>query len=302
MVRTCSAPGCKNRFSKGGKVSFHSFPIKNLELCKKWVEATGRIDFSPSKYSQLCSEHFLPSDFITEYLLRPNLKNNAVPSVFQIPEYIKFIKSESAKEKDKSAKPLQETPSLKRTINESLQTPPPHKIILIEVQAKCDNNQSTITSNKSNPKPKDESIRIKEMKRKIKTLQQKLRRKEKKIGSLTDVVKQLTEKKLISQETANVLEANFTGVARDLITSHFKNQNRHSNGKRYTEEIKKFALTLHFYSPNAYNFVRKAFSLPCPSSLAHWTSTVKCDPGFLKDVFTHLQKKVKQISRLKTVL
>jgi len=48
--------------------------------------------------------------------------------------------------------------------------------------------------------------------------------------------------------------------------------NRKLNGKKgkYSEELKKFAITLQFYSSKAYCFVRKQFTnvLPHPRTLA----------------------------------
>lgn len=41
----------------------------------------------------------------------------------------------------------------------------------------------------------------------------------------------------------------------DLFKNELKNSNK-TNGKRYSKEMKEFALTLLFYSPRAYNFCR----------------------------------------------
>ena len=57
--------------------------------------------------------------------------------------------------------------------------------------------------------------------------------------------------------------------------------------------MKKFALTLHYYSPRAYNFMRSTLSLPAPSCIANWTSSVECEPGFFSDVFEYLEEKSK---------
>ena len=48
-----------------------------------------RIDFQPSKYSKLCSEHFTENDFLTQFGLR-KLKPDAVPSRFKFPEHLKI--------------------------------------------------------------------------------------------------------------------------------------------------------------------------------------------------------------------
>ena len=106
MVNKCAAFGCRSGYQgcpgikeDGTKVTFHSFPIHNPELCGKWVRANPRKDFTPTKHSKLCSLHFQPSDFIQEWRdsnaarqkrnaavsekpKRVILKDNAVPSVF----------------------------------------------------------------------------------------------------------------------------------------------------------------------------------------------------------------------------
>jgi len=97
----------------------------------------------------------------------------------------------------------------------------------------------------------------------------------------------------IANDVADLLEQNFSGISCEIFKSELVNKDRSAHGHRYSDEIKKFALTLHFYSPHAYNFVRSILSLPCPSSLAHWTSSVNCEPGFFLDVFTFLQERAK---------
>ena len=61
-----------------------------------------------------------------------------------------------------------------------------------------------------------------------------------------------------------------------------------------THEVKKFALTVHFYSPRAFQYLRTIFNLPDPRSIRHWTSSVDCEPGFFKDVFLHLNNMVSE--------
>ena len=73
-----------------------------------------------------------------------------------------------------------------------------------------------------------------------------------------------------------------------MFENQMKNSKRKAGGKRYHKEIKKFALTLHFFSPKAYLFTRKVFDLPHPSSSRNWQSSVNCEPGFFKDVLENL--------------
>lgn len=57
-----------------------------------------------------------------------------------------------------------------------------------------------------------------------------------------------------------------------------------SRGK-YSPELRSFALTLHFYSPKAYKFVRKTWDnlLPAISTLKEWYRVVDGEPGFTEE-------------------
>ena len=59
----------------------------------------------------------------------------------------------------------------------------------------------------------------------------------------------------------------------------------------YPPELKNFALSLHFYSSKAYDFVRSQFSncLPHPKTLSRWYSCTNGNPGFQNDVFDVLK-------------
>lgn len=64
--------------------------------------------------------------------------------------------------------------------------------------------------------------------------------------------------------------------------------------KHYSPELKAFALTLHFYSPKAYNFVRKTFNsaLPHTSSIQKWYQNIDASPGFSTEAFKALSYKI----------
>ena len=55
----------------------------------------------------------------------------------------------------------------------------------------------------------------------------------------------------------------------------------------------KFALTLHYYSPRAYNFVRRILKLPHASNICKWNGSIDCEPGFLTNVIDFLGKQAK---------
>ena len=102
--------------------------------------------------------------------------------------------------------------------------------------------------------------------KKNKNLQQKLRRRNLKLFSLTGLIKDMRNRKLLKKAPANHLQDQFTGLTLDI----FQNKVRKPGGWRYNKEIKKFACTLQFYSTKAYLFVRKVLHFPHPASLRNW--------------------------------
>ena len=63
-----------------------------------------------------------------------------------------------------------------------------------------------------------------------------------------------------------------------------------TSAHRYSEITKQFAMTLHYYSPKAYEFVRKILKPPYSSSIKHWAALVDCEPGYLTNVIQAIGK------------
>lgn len=63
--------------------------------------------------------------------------------------------------------------------------------------------------------------------------------------------------------------------------------------KKYSPRLRTFALTLHFYSPRGYRYVRSVFnnSLPAISTIRKWYSVIDGKPGFSSEAFTALKLK-----------
>jgi len=269
MVKSCAAYGCTSRCTPDSKLHFHKFPLKNPELNNSWVIAVKRENFKPTNNSYLCSKHFAENDYVHSSAdLNPRLKFKAVPSIFDFPDHLKKLPPKTRKPPAKRDYPIEPIEIEHPEPNPPQELSPPAK------KAKI-----TISPTKT------------KLKKKIKTLQQKLRRKETKIQSLSDAIKTLQEKKLLTEDCGTIIERHFSGITKEIITSELKNNTKKSKGKRYSDEVKKFALTLHFYSPRAYEFLRSIFSLPAQSSISNWTNSVDCQPGFFKDVFQYLQEK-----------
>lgn len=74
--------------------------------------------------------------------------------------------------------------------------------------------------------------------------------------------------------------------------------NRMLNGKngKYSEKLKKFAITLQFYSSKSYSFVWKQFTnvLSHPRTLVKWYQVINSDPSFTSGSFNTLKLMVKE--------
>jgi hypothetical protein len=96
----CCAYGCSNTPAKNPKLSLHTFPNehKQPERRLKWIAAVKRKNFTPSKYSVICSEHFTRDAYKRPPGI-PNmpaiLKPDSVPTIF--PAYPAHLKPKPAK-------------------------------------------------------------------------------------------------------------------------------------------------------------------------------------------------------------
>lgn len=66
--------------------------------------------------------------------------------------------------------------------------------------------------------------------------------------------------------------------------------------KSYSEEVRAFCLTLHYYHPRAYNYVREKFNnnLPSVSTIRSWYSSINASPGITTEALESLKKKVEE--------
>lgn len=125
---------------------------------------------------------------------------------------------------------------------------------------------------------------VKKKNKKIK-LQRKKLRKEK---TITGLITRLNKQNVLSKELAEKLDQNFGHLK--WYKNELKNHERKA-GSRYSQEMKEFAVSLHFYSAKAYNFVRKSLHLPHPATLRSWAADVACEPGFLTATINSLAGK-----------
>lgn len=140
------------------------------------------------------------------------------------------------------------------------------------------------------------------LRREVKVLQQRLKRRDKKIKEFSDIIKVLKKKLDSPQTVIEKLQDNFSGFPLELLISNFKNKGNAKTKRHYSEKMKEFALTLYFYSPKAYRFLRNMdICLPNPSTLRRWISQFNCAPGLISEVFEYLKTKVAPNESLKHV-
>ena len=99
---------------------------------------------------------------------------------------------------------------------------------------------------------------------------------------------------MLKEAPAELLKDQFSGLTLEMLKNEMQNAKRKCRGHCYTEEVKKFALTVHFYSPKAYSYMRKIFSLPHRSSIRNWVSSVNCEPGFHGNVLQNLSEQLQK--------
>ena len=199
------------------------------------------------------------------------LKKDAVPSVFNFHDHLK-----------KKVAPPRSVPKI---IIQSSSVEPP---IPSSKKPRLDHNYATKSSPRKSKKLYQEKLKKKNLL--IKNLRRKSIRKQKTIGALVAKLKQY---RMLSEESGNSFLENFGHMTLSLFKNEVKNINR-SSCSSYSNEIKEFVVSLHFYSPCAYRFVRKAIHYPHPSTLRSWSVNVECKPGFLQKPLDFVEQKVNE--------
>jgi len=217
----------------------------------------------------LCSKHFLPSDFkpYNKENGRLRLNDNAIPSVFNLSteevhcqSIIETYEVEVEGPLDLSMPKLYEellvTPQRSVLVSDIITTPKTSTVLFPELQI-TPKRPSYKTPKRGRPQNSIITPKTKKNKTKLKTLQKKrVLRLKKKINNLKELLKDIKEKGLIEENGYNVILEDFDGMSREIFNNQLKNKNKNAKGRRYSDELKKFALTLNYYSPKAYKYCR----------------------------------------------
>ncbi|KAL3172413.1 hypothetical protein MRX96_043328 [Rhipicephalus microplus] len=96
-------------------------------------------------------------------------------------------------------------------------------------------------------KAEESAQEVLQLKKKVKTLQQSKRRLSRRCDASENLIKELKERKLLSEKGLEVFEATFSPEIQQLLVRAHEKTN-----KMYPPELRAFALTLHYYSAAAY--------------------------------------------------
>lgn len=98
---------------------------------------------------------------------------------------------------------------------------------------------------------------------------------------------------MLSCEDLNIIE-NFSEWDKSLLNRQIRTTKKLKIPRMYDPELRRFALTLHYYSPRAYNYVRGKLNkcLPHVKTLPKWYTSVNCEPGINSESLTLIKQRV----------
>ena len=269
MVTSCCAYGCTNRQTKGSSLTFHRFPAQK-SLQKLWILAIRRKNYTPSKSSFVCSEHFRPDDFKT-HTTRKCLKENSVPSLFRaLPEHLQATEPEVKKRKVQVPE-VQEEHAVSDVHHIMLDHSYSFPSSLPEAKLKCDKMQKLAY----------------EMMAKEKTQKCKVQAALCNVTQLSNALEVLEQEKLSSLDVTSLASGRFSNIEVKLIKDLLSHRSKNA---KYSGEVKDFAVTLFYYSPKAYEFLARFFMLPSSRSVRRFVGSSDCYPGFQTPAFEELQR------------
>ncbi|KAG8174446.1 hypothetical protein JTE90_027101 [Oedothorax gibbosus] len=308
---SCCAYGCTNRHSKKVPgITFHRFP-KNVEKRLAWEKAIRREGYEPNKYSYICSEHF-PEHMIDRTSLScVRLRDNAVPEIFKAfpPHLQKKSKERKPPKERKQPKDgclknieVQDLPVQHYSLNLPVNTPTTPDDMRLPDTSACPQSTETDhlqaglqlpTEGEAFYKRKAEALsaEVEVKNKKIKVLQQKVRRYTKKVKDLSSLLSHLQSENLVDEDSLNILNT-LSKANTEIFSRLLSSTNMNA---KYSEELRTFALTLHFYSPRAYEYVRTSFNLALPHqrTLSRWYQHIDGAPGITREALNVLELKIK---------
>ncbi|KAH8018711.1 hypothetical protein HPB51_010543 [Rhipicephalus microplus] len=220
-------------------LSFIKFP-KDKTLRDAWQRAVRRDVWEPKNADVLCSEHFEANCFDrTGQTTR--LRPGSIPTIF--PAFPAHLQ--------KPAKRKREAPKCRTALS---------PVVSAEAAVEMPSEPSSPAKDWYRSKAEESAQEVLQLKKKVKTLQQSKRRLSKRCDASENLIKELKERKLLSEKGLEVFEATISPEIQQLLVRAHEKTN-----KMYPPELRAFALTLQYYSAAAYEYVRSKFNNALPS-------------------------------------
>ncbi|XP_047096600.1 THAP domain-containing protein 2-like [Schistocerca piceifrons] len=252
MPAVCSAFNCTNCSDKTTNISFYKFPLKDKEITERWVINMKRENWFPTTASYLCSAHF-EEKYMYHTNVQRRLLSKPVPNIFNFPPHLQ--------KQDKVLRPQPRKRSF-----DNLQD----SAITVTSLAQMPVGPTSVSAHRNYclPSPKKlktqynrvqaENVRLK---KRIKQMKQLSVRHKRRIVQLQTLVAGL-RRRLCSSVSDMLNSEHVVGLLKKLLELQCSAKVCH-----YSQLIRKFALTLHFYSAKAYSYLRKFVKLPHPRTL-----------------------------------
>lgn len=127
----------------------------------------------------------------------------------------------------------------------------------------------------------------------IKKLRQNLRRSANENARLKDVLNTLKSQHLLNEEQVDILHT-LSECNGELFKRLTKRKNIKPSSTQYNEQLRCFALTLHYYSPRAYEYVRRQFNfcLPHVKTISNWYRSIDGNPGISAEALNSIKQRV----------
>lgn len=247
-------------------------------------ELTGSL-WKPGNRAVVCSEHFLPSDFFWQWG-RKLIKPDAEPTIFSFGKAVKRRKAPAdrsfltpANEEvvilGNSSIEMDTLPEVYVTTGATAQvtasiTMPDHKYCIEQSPRKLSGTVRSL---------------VQRLHDRTATMRNAQRRECRLRGKVADLLKRMKGLQLLTSKAEDLLEV-YRDMPLNLLSGKI--------GRQFSNEQKQFALTLHYYSPAAYQFVRRRFRLlPCLRTLRSWLSSFDGSPGLTMQSFDTIAAKNK---------
>uniref|UniRef100_A0A0K2U294 THAP domaincontaining protein 9like [Acyrthosiphon pisum] n=1 Tax=Lepeophtheirus salmonis TaxID=72036 RepID=A0A0K2U294_LEPSM len=273
MTHSCAAFGCKNNSKSTGRdITFHRIP-NNPKIQSNWRFAIRWKKWKLNSHRRICSDHFYKEDFITNPQRRI-LKEGVVPfkcstqtlsrkTPIDIQTQENIIQVDQMQEEPSSRVNIPSTSSIsylpdikkRKTHNDHNYTYPND---IDAIKEKCNFLRDSL-QNKI----------VKEI-----SLKTKVKRSKSSNSNLMQLLDNHLHDNILRKETPYHLDK-YKGVQLTLVKDLISKKSRTST---FSDEVMEFSQTLNFYSPKAYEFVRKTFSLPSQSTLKKQMPSVHCLP------------------------